>query len=334
MSFAWPSLLVCLLIVPLLLWAYFRMEQRRRNFAARFGTLGLIRNASGNATSNSRLVPVTFFLSGIAVLLFSMARPQATVTLPRLEGTVILTFDVSGSMSADDLKPSRMEAAKAAASQFVENQPQGVSIGVVAFSDGGITVQAPTNKHDDTLATISRLVPRRGTSLANGILVALNTIATDAGDPPILKTSGVSGNQEPVTTPQGWYPSAVIVLLSDGENNEEPDPMMAADLAADLGVRIYTVGIGSTAGSTITIDGFTIHSQLDEGTLRAVSDDSGGKYYNATNEEELYRIYNDLQPKLTIKSEEMEITSIFAAIGMLALVIGGALSLMWFGRVP
>ncbi|MGE5643495.1 MAG: VWA domain-containing protein, partial [Byssovorax cruenta] len=309
MSFAWPSLLVCLLIVPLLLWAYFRMEQRRRNFAARFGTLGLIRNASGNATSNSRLVPVTFFLSGIAVLLFSMARPQATVTLPRLEGTVILTFDVSGSMSADDLKPSRMEAAKAAASQFVENQPQGVSIGVVAFSDGGITVQAPTNKHDDTLATISRLVPRRGTSLANGILVALNTIATDAGDPPILKTSGVSGNQEPVTTPQGWYPSAVIVLLSDGENNEEPDPMMAADLAADLGVRIYTVGIGSTAGSTITIDGFTIHSQLDEGTLRAVSDDSGGKYYNATNEEELYRIYNDLQPKLTIKSEEMEITS-------------------------
>lgn len=334
MSFAWPSLLVCLLIVPLLLWAYFRMEQRRRNFAARFGTLGLIRNASGNATSNSRLVPVTFFLSGIAVLLFSMARPQATVTLPRLEGTVILTFDVSGSMSADDLKPSRMEAAKAAASQFVENQPQGVSIGVVAFSDGGITVQAPTNKHDDTLATISRLVPRRGTSLANGILVALNTIATDAGDPPILKTSGVSGNQEPVTTPQGWYPSAVIVLLSDGENNEEPDPMMAADLAADLGVRIYTVGIGSTAGSTITIDGFTIHSQLDEGTLRAVSDDSGGKYYNATNEEELYRIYNDLQPKLTIKSEEMEITSIFAAVGMLALVIGGALSLMWFGRVP
>jgi Ca-activated chloride channel family protein len=294
----------------------------------------LIRNASGKTASGSRLVPVTFFLSGIAVLLFSMARPQATVTLPRLEGTVILTFDVSGSMSADDLKPSRMEAAKAAASQFVKNQPQGVSIGVVAFSDGGITVQAPTNDHNETLATISRLVPRRGTSLANGILVALNTIATDAGDPPILKTSGVSGNQEPVTTLQGWYPSAVIVMLSDGENNEEPDPMMAADLAADLGVRIYTVGIGSTAGSTITIDGFTIHSQLDEGALRAVSDDSGGKYYNATNEEELYRIYNDLQPKLTIKSEEMEVTSIFAAIGMLALVIGGALSLLWFGRVP
>jgi len=334
MSFAWPSLLVLLLIVPLLLWAYFRMEQRRRNFAARFGTLGLIRNVSGTATSGSRLAPMTFFLSGIAILLFSTARPQATVTLPRLEGTVILTFDVSGSMSADDLKPSRMEAAKAAASQFVKNQPQGVSIGVVAFSDGGITVQAPTNNHDDTLSTISRLVPRRGTSLANGILVGLNTIATDAGDPPILKTSGVTGNQEPVTTPQGWYPSAVIVLLSDGENNEEPDPMLAADLAADLGVRVYTVGIGSTAGSTITVEGFTIHSQLDEGTLRAISDDSGGKYYNATNEEELYRIYSDLQPKLTIKSEEMEVTSIFAAIGMLALVIGGTLSLLWFGRVP
>jgi Ca-activated chloride channel homolog len=334
MSFVWPSFLVFLLLIPLLLWAYFRMEQRRRNFAVRFGSLGLIRNAGGRDASSSRLLPVTFFLSGIAVLLFSMARPQATVSLPRLEGTVLLTFDVSGSMVAEDLKPTRMEAAKAAASQFVENQPDSVTIGVVAFSDGGISVQAPTNNHEETLATISRLVPRRGTSIANGILVSLNTIAVAAGDPPILKTTGATANQEPIASPEGWYPSAVIVLLSDGENNQEPDPLLAADLAADLGVRIYTVGVGSPEGATITVEGFTVHSQLDEGMLQAISDDSGGKYYNAANEEELFNIYNDLQPKLTIKTEEMEITSIFAAVGMLTLLIGGALSLLWFGRVP
>lgn len=334
MSFIWPSLLVFLMAVPLLVWAYLRMEQRRREFAKRFGSLGLIRNASGKEAGNSRILPATFFLSGITVLLFSMARPQATVSLPRLEGTVILTFDVSGSMAADDLLPTRMEAAKAAAAQFVKNQPDSISIGVVAFSDGGVTVQAPTNNHEDTLATIGRLVPRRGTSIANGILVALNTIAIDAGDPPILKTSGPNVAPQTVTTPQGWYPSAVIVLLSDGENNEDPDPLRAADLAADLGVRIYTVGVGSTAGSTLKIEGFTVHSQLDEGTLRAISDDSGGKYYRAENEEQLFQIYNDLKPKLAIKTEQMELTSILAGIGMLALLVGGLLSLLWFGRVP
>jgi Ca-activated chloride channel family protein len=278
---------------------------------------------------------VLLLLSGIAVLILSAARPQATVGLPRLEGTVILTFDVSGSMSADDLKPTRMEAAKVAASQFVNNQPQGVAVGVVAFSDGGLTVQVPSNNHEESLATIDRLVPRRGTSLANGILVALNTIAIDAGDPPILQTNGGNnGAQEPVVSPQGWYPSAVIVLLSDGENNQDPDPMLAADLAADLGVRVYTVGIGSPAGADITVEGFTVHTMLNEPLMRSIAQDSGGNYYSAANEEELFRIYNDLKPKLTVKTEEMEITSIFAGVGMLALLIGGVLSLLWFGRVP
>jgi Ca-activated chloride channel family protein len=217
----------------------------------------------------------------------------------------------------------------------VNKQPAGVSIGVVAFSDGGLTVQAPTNNHEETLATIERLVPQRSTSLANGILVALNTIAINAGDAPLLKTTGGDNSTpQPIPTPQGWYPSAVVVLLSDGENNQEPDPMLAADMAADLGVRVYTVGIGSTAGSDITVEGFKIHSQLDEAMLRSISDDSGGNYYSAVNEDALLKIYSDLKPKMTIKTEEMEITSLFAGMGMLAFLIGGALSLLWFGRVP
>ena len=335
MSFIWSNLLVFLLLIPLLFMIYFRLQRRRREAVNHFGSLGLLRDARGSRPGTSRHIPVLLFLSGIAVLILSAARPQATVSLPRLEGTVILAFDVSGSMSADDMKPTRMEAAKVAASQFVNNQPQGVAVGVVAFSDGGLAVQAPTNNHEETLATIDRLVPRRGTSLGNGILVALNTIVIDAGDPPILTTNGGNnGAQEPIVSPQGWYPSAVIVLLSDGENNQDPDPIMAADIAADLGVRIYTVGIGTTAGSDITVEGFTVHSQLDEPLMRTIAQDSGGNYYGAANEEELFKIYNDLKPKLTVKTEEMEITSIFAGVGMLVLLIGGILSLLWFGRAP
>ena len=336
MSFAWPTLLLMLLCVPLLVLLYLRIQQRRRKFAAQYGNLGQVRNAAGAGPGMRRHIPAMIFLTGITLLLISMARPQATVSVPRIEGTVILTFDVSGSMSADDLKPTRMEAAKAAALDFVDKQPSSVLIGVVAFSDGGISVQAPTENREETIATIERLVPRRGTSMGNGILVALNTIAVGAGDPPILTTTSMSDGQAPtaIPSPQGWYTSAVIVLLTDGENNQSPDPLAATDLAADLGVRIYTVGIGSAAGATITVEGFTVHSQLNEPILQYIADTTGGEYYNAGSAEDLRRIYNDLEPKLSIKREEMEITSILAGISFLVILIGGAISLLWFGHIP
>src|SRR5215207_5596880 len=220
MSFIWPTLLVMLVFVPLLVLLYIWLQRRRHRFAARYGSLGLVHDAVGSGIGVRRHIPALVFLSGITILLFSLARPQATMGVPKIEGTVMLTFDVSGSMAAEDLQPTRMEAAKAAAHEFVENQPTGISIGVVVFSDGGISVQPPTDNREETLATIDRLVPRRGTSVGNGILVALNTIAVDAGDPPILSTSTSSDPVEPVPAPQGWYPSAVIVLLTDGENNE------------------------------------------------------------------------------------------------------------------
>ena len=258
------------------------------------------------------------------------------VSVPKLEGTVVLTFDVSGSMAADDLKPTRMEAAKAAARAFVEQQPANILIGVVAFSDGGITVQPPTNNRDQTLETIYRLVPRRGTSLGNGILVALNTIVVGAGDPPFLTSTGSTPPSAPEAGAviQGWYPSAVIVLLSDGENTQDPDPLLAADLAADLGVRVYTIGVGKPEGAVITVEGFSIMSQLNEGMLQEISTSTGGQYYNAANEADLLRIYRDLEPKLAFKTEEIEVTALFAAVGFLFFLFAGALSLLWFGRVP
>lgn len=340
MSFIWPTLLLTLFCVPLLVLLYLQVQGRRRRFAARYGSLGLVHDAIGSGIGFRRHIPATIFLAGITILIFSLARPQATVSVPRVGGTVILTFDVSGSMVADDFQPTRMEAAKAAANQFVENQPSGVAIGVVVFSDGGISVQPPTRERSETLAAIARLVPRRGTSLGNGILVALNTIAVDAGDPPILNSGfnsdGTSDPEtiEPIPAPQGWYPSAAIVLLTDGENNQEPDPAMAADLAADLGVRVYTVGIGSPEGAIIEVEGFSVHTRLDEPMLQHIAQTTGAGYYNAGNEEQLRKIYDDLEPKLSVRSEEIEMTSIFAGVGMLVFLIGGLLSLLWFGHVP
>jgi Ca-activated chloride channel family protein len=338
MSFIWPTLLLVLCCVPLLVILYFQLQKRRHRFAARYGSLGLVHDALGKGTGIRRHIPALIFLVGITILIFSLARPQATVDLPKNEGTVILTFDVSGSMAANDFQPTRIEAAKAAAKQFVANQPASIAIGVVVFSDGGISVQPPTEDRQKTLETIDRLVPRRGTSIGNGILVALNTIAVDAGNPPILRTSGSgdpsSQSVEPIPAPQGWYPSAAIVLLTDGENNESPDPGEAANLAADLGVRVYTVGIGSPAGIDLQVEGFTVHTSLDEETLKGIAGATGGAYYNAGNEEQLRKIYSDLKPKLSIKPEKIEMTSIFAGLGMIVFLLGGLLSLLWFGHVP
>jgi Ca-activated chloride channel family protein len=335
MSFIWSSLLYFLLLVPLLFWLYFRAQRQRREFAARYGSLGVVRSRTLNS-SRRRHIPALIFLLGITVLITSAARPQATVTVPRLEGTVILTFDVSGSMAADDLKPTRMEAAKAAAREFVNTQPSNILIGVVAFSDGGISIQAPTNERQQTLDTIDRLVPRRGTSLGNGLLVALNTIVVSAGDEPLLKTDELPeiplGTPPPV--PQGWYPSAVILALSDGENNQAPDPMAVSDLAADLGVRVYTIGIGTPEGTVIEVDGFSIHSRLDEALLQSISANAGGQYYSAANQDDLARIYRDLQPQLSFRPENIEVTSLFAAAAFLLFLVAGAISLLWFGRVP
>ena len=330
MSFIWSSMLGLLLLVPVLAVIYVLMQKQRQDVVAKSG-FGLVQTT--RVTDVRRHYPAMIFLLGLTILIFSLARPQATVSLPKYEGTVILVFDVSGSMAAEDIEPTRMEAAKKIASDFVQDQPVNVRIGVVAFSDGGLSVQTPDVKREDTLSTIERLVPRRGTSLGNGVLVALNTIAVDAGDPPIMNTSGGSAAEDVVESPQGWYPSAVIVLFSDGENNDPPDPFTVTDLAIDLGVRIYTIGIGSPEGATIKVEGMNVHTSLNEPLLAEIANISGGQYYFAGDETELRKIYNDLEPTLSIKPEDLELTSLLAGLGILVFLSGGALSLLWFGRV-
>jgi Ca-activated chloride channel family protein len=335
MSFIWPVMLFSLILVPLFVMLYLVLQQRRRRIAANRGGLAFLQGAAVRGPGRRRHIPPLLFLAGLAVLLIGLARPQAVVSLPRQEGTVILAFDVSGSMAADDLKPTRIAAAQAAARDFVQRQPSTVQIGVVAFSDNGFSVQAPTTDQDSIMAAINRLTPQRGTSLANGIQASLKTINSGKAQAP-LNYSNLPPTPTPTPTPvpQGTYTNAVIVMLTDGENNENPDPLAAAQAAAYRGVRIYTVGIGSAAGTDLHINGYVVHTQLDQALLQQISQLTGGVYYNATSTQELINIYDNLNPQLVIKPEKMEVTSLFAGASILLMLIGGLFSMLWFSRVP
>jgi Ca-activated chloride channel family protein len=337
MSFIWPLMLLSLLLVPVFCLFYFRLQRRRQQMAARYGTLGIVQEAGKRPLGSRRHLPPALFLIGLTLLLISLARPQAVVSLPRLEGTVILVFDVSGSMGADDLQPTRMEAAKVAARDFVLRQPDTIQIGVVAFSESGFTVEVPTNEQETLLATIERLAPERGTSLARGIEAALHTIFVEVEqDPEADRYSNLTPEATPTPTPMpdGMYSPAVIVLLTDGENTAPPDPIEAALVAADRGVRIHTVGIGSAEGTILEVEGFTVHTRLDEPMLQQIAQITDGTYYNAANEDELRSIYENLDPELVIEPEKMEVTSLFAGASVLLLLVGGTSSLLWFSRFP
>lgn len=337
MSFIWPVMLLLLVLVPLALIAYFWMQRRRQRVVAGYGSLGLLQGAIGHRLGWRRHIAPAFFLLALTLLIIALARPETVLSVPRIEGTVILAFDVSGSMAADDLKPTRMEAAKAAAKDFVQRQPITVQIGVVSFSDSGNAVQAPTNDQHAILDAIGRLTPQRGTSLAQGIQASLNAIASGTGSGN-TSIGGANGSPTPgpapTPVPKSSYTSAVIVLLTDGENNEAPDPITVAQSAADRGIRINTIGIGSPAGATLHINGFTVHTALDEEMLQQIALVGNGTYYNAANEQDLHNIYDNLDPQLVIKPEKTEVTAVFAGASVLLLLIGGLVSLMWFGRLP
>jgi Ca-activated chloride channel family protein len=335
MTFLWPFMLGSLFLIPILVWIYLRVQVRRRRAVQTYGNLGMLHTQSGRAPGFRRHLPPLLFLAAISLLLVGMARPQATIALPRQEGTVILAMDVSGSMAADDLTPTRMEAAKAAAVAFVSKQPLTVQIGVVAFSDSGFQVQQPTNDPSLVLAAIDRLTPQRGTSIANGITASLKAIAAGPALPPeIYSNLLLTPTPTPAPVPAGTVRSAGIILLSDGENNENPDPMVAAQAAADQGVRIYTVGIGSPAGTTVNINGFSIHTQLDESTLQGIANLTGGKYYDAQSAQDLLKIYDSLRSVVVVKPEKTELTSLFAGGGILLFLVGCIFSLFWFSHLP
>jgi Ca-activated chloride channel family protein len=338
MTFIWPVMLLFLVLVPVFIILYLLMQRKRRRVLARSSGFGLLQGAAGRGIGIRRQIPPVLFLISLTILIVALARPMATLSFPRIEGTVILAFDASGSMAATDLKPTRMDAAKAAAKEFVQRQPPTVQIGVVSFSDGGSAIQAPTHEQTAILAAIDRLTPLRGTSLGQGIQASINAIALGTGKATPQPGTNIRPTLGPTPTPIPQEPSAssstVIVLITDGENNEPPDPVAAAQDAAGRGIKINTIGIGTAAGINLHVNGFTVHTSLDEDMLKQVALFGNGNYYNAQTEQDLRKIYDNLAPQLVIKSEKTEVTSVFAGTSILILLIGGIFSLLWFGRLP
>ena len=349
MSFIWPPLLLLLLAIPAGVWLYGRRERARAARAASFGMTPSARAGSpgsGSATSLAprrpwlRRLPAVLTLVGVTILVVSLARPQSVFGVPRLEGTLLLAFDVSGSMAATDVAPSRMEAAKTAALALVERQPGSVRIGIVVFSDSGFSTQVPTYDRAAIIAAIQRLGPERGTSLGRGILAALTVIQeADQGESTDFYTNSspdpnAPPSPAPTPVPEGYVEPARIVLMTDGENTVEPDPLEAAVAARDRGVRVDTVGFGTAEGVTLEVEGFQVHTSLDTAMLQGISDTTGGTFYPADDQADLGAIYDDIGARLTVRTEPFELTAMFAGLGFVLLVVGGALSLRWFGRMP
>ena len=329
MSFIWPPMLLSLLLVPMLATAYLRLMGRRAAAGSRLGTMRLTDGTSGRRVGVHRHLPPAIFLVAIALLLAALARPTVVLALPHMEGTVILAFDVSTSMLADDLKPSRMEAAKRAAGIFVGDQPSTIQIGVVAFSDGALIVQQPTNVQADVRAAIDRLAPQGGTSLGEGMFASLSAIA---GRPIVIDPE--TSEEELLALDIGYFGSAVIVLLSDGEHTSRSDPISVAQLAANAGVRVLPIGIGSADGTTLEIEGYRVATALNEPLLSEIATVTDGAYFRAEDEAELAAVYEAIDLRLAIDGEEIEVTSLVAVAAMLLLVVGAGLTMRWFGRVP
>ena len=296
--------------------------------AERLGAMGGIWEGTVVMAGKRRHIPPVILLIAVAFLAVASARPHLSLPLPRLEGTMMLALDVSSSMAADDVKPSRLEVAKLAAKTLVEQRPAGALVGVVAFGQGGLVVQLPTDDVEALNATIDRLNPDHGTSLARGILTALNLIS-----PPPETGSEQSSAEKESASPDS-FASGIIVLLTDGENTEPIDPIEAAQVAIEQGVRVHTVGIGTQDGTTVEIEGFNLFTQLNGPILQEIALQTEGTYFSLSDIEGISAIYDDLKKEFTVEPREIEVTSIVGAFSALLLLAGGALSLFWFGRTP
>jgi Ca-activated chloride channel family protein len=350
MGFLWPEMLWLLLAVPALVAVYVLMLGRKRKGAVRYASLHLIKEAIGPGQRFRRHIPPLLFLLGVAAAIFAIARPTAGITLPSQQQTIILAMDVSLSMGANDVDPNRMSAAQAAAKAFIEDYPRQTRIGIVAFGATASLVQTPTQNREDLLAAIDRFQLQRGTATGSALYVALATLFPDAGIDleSLVFRGGLSRNPVPggrvVIPPKaekkefkpaapGSYSSGVIILLSDGRRTTGPDPLEAAQLAAERGVRVFTVGFGTKEGGIIGFEGWSVYVRLDEETLRAVADITHGEYFHAGTAADLKKVYEKLNSRLVLERKDTEITFLFTAVAAVLLLAASALSLLWFNRL-
>jgi Ca-activated chloride channel homolog len=328
-TFGTPWALALLVTVPALVAAYVRSRRRRAQRSAALAEQGLVATtASPKRMRVRRHVPFGLFAAALTLLIVGMAQPMATVKTPKREGTVILAIDVSNSMKADDIKPTRMDAAKAAAKAFVERQPTEVKVGVVAFGDGAVVVQTPTNTHADVLRSIDRLTSEGGTSLGQALVTSLSAIA---GKPVTIDPEELASDAGQVDI--GFFGSATVILFSDGEETSRPDPVAVAEVASVAGVRVHTIGVGTPEGAVVEVDGFNVATALDSELLEEVASITDGAYHEAADAEGLAEISETIDLRFKLVSEHTEVSGLFAIGGVLLLMVGALLSVLWFGRV-
>jgi Ca-activated chloride channel family protein len=345
MSFVWPSMLWLLLLLPLLVALYLWLLKRKRKTTVRLASVSVAKLAMGKGPGWRRHVPPALMLLAFAALLLSIARPTAILTLPLAERTIMLAMDVSGSMRAEDVKPNRLVASQEAAKAFVANLPREVRVGVVSFAGTAAVVQAPTHSREDVVKAIDRFQLQRGTATGSGIVLSLATLFPDdgieiqhitgqrnfPGDNRSIAKKAPAKPAQPVEP--GSYKSAAIIMLTDGQRTTGPDPLDAAKMAAERGIRVYTVGIGTTQGEIIGFEGWSMRVRLDEETLKNISVLTQGEYFYAGTAEDLKKVYEGLSSRMVVERKETEITALFAGLGALLAALAAGLSVWWFGRV-
>jgi len=342
MSFLWPYMLWLLFLIPVAVAVYILLLRKKRKAAVRFGSLSIVKQAMVTGPGFRRHIPPMLFLLAFAVMIFALARPVMEVTLPSQRGTIILAIDVSGSMRADDVEPNRLVAAQTAAREFVDAQPDNVRIGVVAFAGGASVIQQPTDSKTDVLAALEILNLQRGTAVGSGLLSSLITILDalgeplDVEDPTVYNTAGLmeylaSPAVEQVSV--GEFRPAMVVLLTDGQTTEGPDPIEVAQIAKSLGVRVFTVGLGTPEGVVLGFRGRSFRVVLDAESLNRIAEITGGDYSEAATEEALNQVYRNLGTSLTFETEETELTALATALGAAFMSVGAILSMLWFGKI-
>ena len=348
MTFVWPQLLWLLLAVPALAGLYVWLLRRKKKFAVRYANIGLVHEAMGRGQRIRRHIPPALFLVALAAILFGLARPTAVVTLPTDHRTIVMAMDVSLSMRATDIDPSRIVAAQAAAKAFVQDLPSDVRIGIVSFAGTASVAQAPTRNRDDLVAAIDRFELQRHTAIGSGIIVALATLFPDDGidlESMLFGKSRQNGRAAPIEkSPKpepkpfkpvapGSYSSAAIILLTDGRRTTGPDPLDAARMAAERGVRVYTVGFGTAQGASAEIDGYSIYMRFDEESLKQIAELTKAEYFHAASAADLKKVYASLNTKLVLEKQATEITALFTAAAAALATLAAALSLLWFNRI-
>jgi Ca-activated chloride channel family protein len=324
MTFAWPIALWGLAVVALVALVYLVMQRRRPRYVARFTNVDLLANIVSRSPRWRRHVPPALTLLALSALVVGLARPEVAVAVPREEATVILAMDSSGSMTATDVAPDRMAAARAAASSFVEGLPEDFQVGVVSFSDQADVIVPPTADRDEAVTALERLEADNGTALGDAIVrsVELGVSNLDEGEVP-------SEGENPV----------IVLVLSDGANTTgDFEPIEAAQEAVDAKVPVYTVALGTEEGTIEGPDGYggtrTIAVPPDPETLTQVAEMTGGRFFEAADEEALRSVYDEIGSQVGVEQEQRELTVVFTAAGAVLLLLGAALSTLWFSRLP